>query len=298
MVKQLKKAAIIAGIFLLYAILSSFCFGQEKPAVKEEKTVKTETASIDKKSEEILKKASDFYAAKKNLMVSMTQITKSGAQGQPSENKRDFEVVAEKPNKLSMKSSTNDQVTVIDGKKLFTYRGRAKQYTEKDAPADFDTFMKGGGSAEAFGRFNINMYIVLSMLTNNPYATLTQNIEKIEYKGQEDVAGTKLEHIKIIEKARDIDLWFKSGDNPVIVKIVPDMQKIMRSQGREPRGRIDITVNFDNWKFDEKIPVEKFTFTPGKDDKKVDAFQRGRVSAPSSTSAPTPKPENKEKVTP
>lgn len=294
MVKQLKKAAIIAGIFLLFAILSSFCFGQEKPAAK------TETASIDKKSDEILKKSSDFYAAKKNLMVSITQITKSDAQGQPSENKRDFEVAAEKPNKFSMKSSMNDQVqmTLSDGKKLFTYRGRTKQYTEKDAPADFDTFMKGGGSAEAFGRFNTNMYIVLSMLTNNPYATLTQNIEKIEYKGQEDVAGTKLEHIKIIEKARDIDLWFKSGDSPVIVKIVPDMQKIMTSQGREPRGRIDITVNFNNWKFDEKIPAEKLTFTPGKDDKKVDAFQRGRGNAPSSTSAPTPKPENKEKVTP
>ncbi len=281
---------LIVGILFLCMFIAAFSFAQEKTekeTSKAEKTLKDEKAApkagetvaekavIDKKAEEILKKVSDFYAAKKSMQFNMIQETKSDMARQPNDNKRDFTVIAEKPNKFSMKIADNSQMTIGDGKKWYNYRGRNKEYTEKDSPADFDSFLNDDKNIESFGRFNVNMYIIISLLTKNPYEALSKKIEKIEYKGQEEAAGAKLEHIKIMSKARDFDVWIKSGDNPVIVKVVPDMEKMMRSQGREPRGKIEITVSIDNWKFDEKIAAETFIYTPGKEDKKVEGFRQG-----------------------
>ena len=269
-IKQLKKARQITVMLLSFVFLLSFCFGQNEPAVKKEKL------DIDKKSEEILKKVSDFYAAQKTVQVKVIQETKMDMQGQKNESKREFEVLAEKPNKLFLKSLSGEGQTIIDVKKMYAYREKAKQYTEKDAPADFVPFIKGDERIDGVGRFGNNVLLALTMLSKNPYDTLTQTAEKIEYKGQEDIAGVKQDHLKISEKTRDFDLWIKSGDKPLIIKSIPDMEKFMKSRGREGQGKMDITVSFENWKFDEKIPQEKFSFTPGKDDKKVDAFPPGR----------------------
>jgi len=238
--------------------------------------------NIDPKAEQVLKKASEFYSGLKSLSVDLSlSIMINKEEGKNEGYSLDFEIIAKKPNKISMAVKENSLVSqfICDGKNIYKYLPAYKKYTVENAPESFDLLFSDEKIQAVPGIFVGDMFFIDSILSKDTYKYITENVLKIGYVGLEKINEVQYHRLKFEQKEGDWDIWINAGDKPIILKSVPDIKKLMEKAGKSNVGatnpKAEMILIFKNWKLNEEIPDEKFKFTPPENSKKVGSFSEG-----------------------
>ena len=77
--------------------------------------------------------------------------------------------------------------------------------------------------------------------------------------------GAKAHHLKIVgeDKNMGFDLWVSAGDQPLLLKVLPDMKSILEAMGGADNPmmadlKMEVSGQYKNWKINEKIDEKKF----------------------------------------
>ena len=101
-----------------------------------------------------------------------------------------------------------DIVTICDAKNIYAYSPASNKYVSDIAPKNFKSFMLTMGNLKKFGAFNLGFYM-LSFLQGESPESLKQFYNSSEFKGEENLDGSKCYHISFETKAENsnANLW-------------------------------------------------------------------------------------------
>jgi thiol-disulfide isomerase/thioredoxin len=114
--------------------------------------------------------------------------------------------------------------------------------------------------------------VVASLLSDDPYESLMEGVRAGRHAGVETVNGTECDRLKFQQAGLDWDIWVATGDQPKVVRIVPDMGKAlseiadaeeMPDQLKQLQDmKMEFVVDFTGWAFNPELPADRFAFTP------------------------------------
>jgi hypothetical protein len=223
---------------------------------------RSEEVKLDKKATDILRQASDLLKNAKSLhvdtKVSYLETGKKPNRVIHSEGLCDVE----QPNHFSYRTRrTNEEggVSVVcDGRSLFTSAKQMKQFTESRAPHDLS---KMGMTVMFLDMRNTGM-LLPNVIAEEPYEQLMNGVTIGTYAGKTKVGDVPAHHLKFSQDNFQWEIWIAAEGKPLVLK--------MHTHGPMAANvSFDVAETFDNWKFDEPIASETFTFSPAKDAKKV-----------------------------
>jgi len=146
---------------------------------------------------------------------------------------------------------------VCDGSKLHTYLFPLNKYEVEEAPETIEEVLEA--SPFGLGWQDGAPLKILSLFGNNPYKTMMEGVEEVEFVGDDIIDGTETHHLVLQRDQSDIDLWTDVKTN-VIKKI-----KIEPLQVAAP-GAADVRMVFEEShsriRADVKIPEDTFLFKP------------------------------------
>ncbi len=274
---------LLAAALSIFSLISHAADeGAENKEAEGEKAKSAEAPAEEKAAEakemnpaeKILRTAADFIAKQKQLSYTTVVNVVTGQGEQIEKMNMTSSIAAKDPNLYRNDIVSDDQKLslICDGTNAYIYMPDRKEYMQLPAPPSVSAFaddprLAGGGGL---------MSLPVVMLSEDPYARLTQGAEKMTLKGEEKVNDTLCDRIILEQKMVDINIWIAKGDKPLILQLVPDVTKMMEAMAKQnPQAtglKQDIKISFTDWKLEPKFAEDKFTFTPGEEDKKVDQF--------------------------
>ncbi len=278
---KLISSGIISGVFFSL-VFSQNLPAEEAPAVPAAPAKDAAGKGISQEALACIKAYSQYLSVQKSGKVEIKMDVKISTQGMKQEFDTDSLLSFERPNKVAytVKSGLMASNLVCDGKKLFTYVKMLNKYTESDAPENLDGMN--------FATGNQGLPVVELVVAQNPEAAIMEGVNSAQVLGTEKINGQDCRHLHLEQEEFDWDLWIRAGDKPLLEKIVPDMnkmmKKIMEMQGLDQSGpnaeilknmSYEIAVNFKNWELGVEIPQDSFKFVAPADAKKVDALFGG-----------------------
>ena len=260
---------------MLVLLLGAQSFAGEPPAAPAAPATPAVPAKpvVDPKADEVIKKVVEYYKGVKTAetTVETTMKMENGAQKQ--EMNSTCELAIERPNKLLAKVTekmSGGGTVVSDGTKLYMHLPMMKKYAEQDAPKTMDEILDSPVAMVAqFAN------IVLVLFSNDPYVKIMDDVTKVTYVGQDDIDGKKHDHIKFIQSTIDLDVWFEASEKPIVRRIKPDLSRQFAQNGQQFQNmKMDGTVEVKNWKDNQPIAADKFTFAVPAGAEKVDSVQK------------------------
>ena len=109
--------------------------------------------------------------------------------------------------------------------------------------------------------------LVFSMFDVETAAALQSQLTGAEVVGEEEVDDVSLLHARFqVGGQLSFDAWFTQDDNPVVVKVVPDLSHITEP-ARQQFERFDYTVTFDfnNWDLKKQFEANAFDYQEPED---------------------------------
>jgi thiol-disulfide isomerase/thioredoxin len=218
---------------------------------------------IDPKADAIIHKMADYYKTVKSAQVSVDTAMKMEGAGQKQEMNSSTEMSVERDNKLSIQMKQNNQpggTVVSDGKKLYMQMPGANKYAEQDAPKTMDELIESPIAALA-------QYsgVVLVLFSSDPYAKIMEGVTKATHMGEEEIDGVKHDRVRYEQDGIDLEVWTATGDKPIVRRIKPDMSRQlarMAEQMPQMKGaKMEGSIEVKNWKLNEAIPADRFTYT-------------------------------------
>jgi hypothetical protein len=212
---------------------------------------------LDKKVVDIVMKAGD---AIKNAKAFHAEGT---IQADSAQEKKTITVSCdvERPNRLALHAQQQNDKTggvdlVSNGKMVISNIRQDKQYSEKDAPDDLEGF------ATSLRTLGLPVGLLLqNILPANPGEALMTGVTECSYAGTEKINGTDAHHLKFTQPDFDWELWVSSEGTPYILQMKSSLGSDQKTV---------VTETYKNWKINEPIAADVFSFTPPKDFKKVD----------------------------
>jgi thiol-disulfide isomerase/thioredoxin len=130
---------------------------------------------------------------------------------------------------------------------------------------------------------NIAVSTLKSLMVRKEGEPWDKNVTALKYKGEEEIKGEKTHRVQITAEqtvmgqtqSMDMDLWLKVGDEPRLIKVVPDMEAMMKAMaGENPmmaEMSFEISGGYANWNIGGEIADDVFTADVG-DTKMYDDF--------------------------
>jgi hypothetical protein len=228
---------------------------------------------IDAKTKEILKKVGTLYKDAKSLHADMAIDVTVEADGQ---DKREFKVKGtidvKRPNMFALRTTVNKDAglgpdVISDGKNLFIYAKRMKQYSEKKAP---DKLPDVGRAMLGLGFQNTGM-LFQNVLADDPADALFEGVTEAKHVGMEKVDGKEAHHMKFKQQGLDWELWVASEGEPFVLKA--------KNLAEGPNGKLSTVETYTKWKLNGEFEKDPFTFKAPDGAEKVDRIG-GRDGGP------------------
>lgn len=181
-----------------------------------------------------------------------------------------------------------------DGKQLHFVMPEIKRFNKKDAPPTAAEIFVGGKMPEGANFPGMTAYPVF--LRDDPYKLMTMETRRSLYAGKEKVDGVECHVIRQMpadtEQLIDLRIWIEV-DQPVFRQFRTDFSRAEAKgmQLMEP----EITIRFEDWRFDGPVSDADFAYTPPADYKHVDTFMvdPSELAASQPASQPTSQPAGK-----
>ncbi len=231
---------------------------------------------VDPKVAELVKAVSDYLIGLRKFSVDISSVMRMTAEGMKQEFVSDTALAVERPRKVSMvlKSGMMGASIVCDGERVFTYLPSLGKYTEEKAPESIESLPLGMG--------NEGIPIVKCIASSDPAKEMMEGVVAASYAGIERIGALDCHHLKFEQLDINWEMWVDSGTKPLIVKVVPDLGKMMDSLkdtlggsgdgGMFKKMKYDASIELKNWKTDEDLPEGTFKFSPPAGAQKSESF--------------------------
>lgn len=98
---------------------------------------------------------------------------------------------------------------------------------------------------------------------------------------KEAVDGTKCHHLKFVQNDHDWEMWSAVGEQPLVIRVVVDLKKLVRKQAAAPPGmEMQLVIRCSTWATNPQLPDERFKFTPPEGVRKEAAARARWVEGP------------------
>ena len=228
-------------------------------------------------AEEILRKTAKAYETLQTYRDETTLVFSATARGKEQKTEIRYSLAVERPNKLALvlESGDNGITLVSDGKKLYTYMPRLKQYTVEEAPGTLDELLKRNIGPPGMAITAAGVVRDLSLFGRDAYKTLMTDVEEVESVGDEALEGAKTHHVTLRQKESDIDLWVDASSY-LLKKIRIDMAKaIAKQRDLMPESaptKFVVEETHSQIRAGEAIPPDTFVFSPPEGAELTDTF--------------------------
>lgn len=214
------------------------------------------TIAVDGK--QCIRQMAEFYGKTPSFMTEATVQADVAVHGQRLPATLRYIFSAARPNKLALlqKTALPSQTVVCDGKNLYKYQPATLQYSQAQAPSSLAA-INGKELAEAGEGLGT---VLFWLIQADPYQAIMRGVTKVEYVAQDVTSGSKVHHVRLIQKSWTIDMWIDAGDKAVLRKMV-----VAPLPGGGSRGSINrptAIITFGNWTLDGTVPDETFRFVP------------------------------------
>ncbi|MDR3638930.1 MAG: DUF2092 domain-containing protein [Isosphaeraceae bacterium] len=237
-------------------------------------------AANEPTAESVLRRATDFFKKAESIAVTVEKAQKIG----PIANRSTMTIAVQRPNRLAARSTGGmaGMTLVCDGKTLSIAVDPLRKYTQAPAPGSLaellaDPIVQGAVfQTSVIGQF----------LGADPYTQLMDGVTSARYAGLEMLDGAKAHHLKFAQEQVDWELWVSAEGDPTVRKAVTDLSKAFANvPGGEQfkNQKMEAVEEFKDWRIDQKLDGDAFTFQPPRGMQKVDSlFERaGDEEAPS-----------------
>jgi hypothetical protein len=160
-----------------------------------------------------------------------------------------------------------------DGKTVTAYAPNEKVYAQRDAPPTIDATLE---QAQKNGEVTIAF---ADVLTSDPYASMTKGLQSASVVGMSTLAGTETEHLKVHGDKMDWEIWISTKDHLPKLLALTDT-----TDARKPTHMIE----FSEWKLDENLPSNTFSFNAPSDAQKVPFRKPGSKQMAAGRAGPRP----------
>ncbi|MGL5032552.1 MAG: DUF2092 domain-containing protein, partial [Microcystaceae cyanobacterium] len=235
------------------------------PALAQIPTPPTDTPT--RTTEQLVNEVCDFIQSQKGFSVEMAinydQMLEIGSKVQYSASQK---LLVEKPNRLRSDYVGDERTTSFyyDGKNFTLHAPNLGFYNTKPAPANLD-----GVLDQIESKYGITLPMS-NLFASNPCADLKAQTQGSFFVGNDLVGNEETYHILLQGKDRDFQLWISQGQPPLLKKAMITYKDLP--------GQPQYTAILSNWNFQPKLPTDAFTFTPDKDDIKVEFIPIDKIS--------------------
>jgi peroxiredoxin len=163
----------------------------------------------------------------------------------------------EHPNKVAIERLPGISI-VCDGEKLYTYVSAINKYTVEKAPETVEGILEA--TPFGLGWQGLAPLKILSLFGDTPYKTMTENVDDVEFVGDEKTDGTETHHLLLHGADATIDLWTDAETN-LIKKIKIESSHTAGVPGAEPIQLI-LEEFHNQTQADAEILETTFVFEP------------------------------------
>jgi len=231
----------------------------------------------DEKADAIIRAMSDYYAGLTSFSVDIATYRIVTKDSKSSDAMVLQTVAMRRPNDFSLvQTGADGDLTVKSNKSgVTTYLSDIKQYIVTPAPETFESVVHEPSQQPM--RLALEQLSVLGALVlGDPYNWLMEDVATVEYVALEQLDGGSYHHVVLSHKEADWNLWIATGSTPLLKLMVPDLSRAIEAaskQSPELSGvKLDITMLFENWAVNAKIPDSRFVFRPPPGSRRVERF--------------------------
>ncbi len=229
--------------------------------------------SHDEKAIELLREFSKTLTDAKTIKTTFDLEMVLEVNGQIRRNSSRSSFDFRRPNLLAWVLRGGNGGTVkCDGDKLFVLIPNFKQYTQEQAPANFDNLSDTNVLSFGVGKDGI----VEVILSGDPFGMIMQDVNKASYQGIEEIEGVSCHVIKLSTDEIDRYIYLPIEGKPLPVFVRYDVSRLFAknfTRGSEvPEVKAEFSFTIGKWTLDAEIPDSIFKFKPPADAKKVDTF--------------------------
>ena len=220
---------------------------------------------MDPKADEVIQRVSDYFGRLKSFRVTVVNTMNIKGRGRTQQVVREYAVAMQRPNRLAVTQKTVvkgqrpgriEGSVLSDGKRVYIYVSRSGEYMVRNAPATMDGILDKTDANAILG----GVSLIGALLRTSPHDSILDGGLEGRYKGIETVGGVRCHHMKFLQKQVDWDVWVATGERPLVLKVAPDLTKVLASNRAGQPDKVDMTLRFDPWETDTNIPDKTFTF--------------------------------------
>ncbi len=163
-----------------------------------------------------------------------------------------YQVAIAGPNRFSISDDEAPFFIRSDGEHLMTRF--PDRFSVEPAPKNFAGMLQSQIIGLLANQDAKTVLALLSPATAEPLLARAQ----LAYAGQEELDGVQADHLTLEIRGRKWDVYIAAGDEPVLLKLVPDMSSKINRQGREAGISLQAAFNFSDWDFDSPQIAEAF----------------------------------------
>jgi peroxiredoxin len=219
----------------------------------------------------VLDRLAKTMGSVKSVEVTVEQRQVITQNGQTREQTVVSDVAAELPNKFRFLQNIEGQDVgqISDGTNAFMQVSPGA-YLQTPAPATLAELVAESPLGSS------GPILQLSVPTAFDRDTLLQGAERVEFVGAEKVGDVATDRIRIVTPQMDWDLWIGSADQALPLKASLDISKQLAGNPRAAGVKVENEITFKDWKVDQTISADRFTFTPAADAKKFESLEKFR----------------------
>jgi len=168
-----------------------------------------------------------------------------------------YSLTSERPNKIVIERLPGLSI-VCDGEKLYTYVSAINKYAVEKAPETIEGILQA--CPFGLGWQGLAPLKIVSLFGDRPYKTMVENVDDIEFVGDEKIDGMETHHLLLHGAETEIDLW-TDVETDLIRKISRESSHTAAVPGAEPIQLI-LEELHNQIRADAEIPETTFVFQP------------------------------------
>jgi hypothetical protein len=217
-----------------------------------------QTAAVEPKADQLLRKASDFLGTLKRFKIDAESTTDHLlSTGQKLQHGEVITAAVQRPDRLrvGVTGERRNLQLIYDGKKISLLDTDRNFYAQTPAPATIDAALR-------YAIDNFGIRVPLSdLLHTNSYAVLKENVESGFYVGKSEVRGVKTDHLAFRTDEVDWQVWIEDSRTPLPREVIITLKWMTAA----PQYTVWLS-----WDLSPKWPDDLYTFVPPANARKID----------------------------
>ncbi len=231
-------------------------------------TLAPQTDKPPRTTDQLISQVCNFIQSQKafslNMAITYDELLAIGSKVQYSANQK---LLVAKPNRLRSDYVGDERTTSFyyDGKNFTLQAPNLGFYNTKPAPNTLD-----GVLDQIESKYGITLPMS-NLVASNPCGDLKAEAQNSFFVGNDLVGNEETYHILLQGENRDFQLWISQNEPPLLKKVIITYKDLP--------GQPQYTAILSNWNFKPEMPTNAFTFTPAKDDVKVEFIPIDKINS-------------------